>query len=126
MSERRRAIAFAAVGARPYHYRLLAALEHDGPMSQTELAWLTGIDPADIVAALDELTIRVSRAKDPADRRRNVVALTLAGRRHLDELEVVVRDVQASVLAPLTDDEQAELRRLLKKLLPPRPTPSGS
>lgn len=121
MSERRRARAFAEVGARPYHYRLLAALESDGPMSQTELAWATGIDPADIVAALDELATCVSRDKDSADRRRNVVALTPTGRRRLDELEVVVRDVQVSVLAPLTVDEQGELRRLLMKLMPSPP-----
>ncbi|GAB3834317.1 MarR family transcriptional regulator [Dactylosporangium cerinum] len=46
---------FAAVDARGYHYRLLAALADGGPASQAELGRRTGIDRSDVVAALNEL-----------------------------------------------------------------------
>lgn len=116
-SERLRAAAFAEVGARPHHYRLLAALEQDGPMSQTELAWMTGIDKADIVAELAMLDAYVSREQDAEDRRRNLVALTDAGQARLDELEQVVEQVQEQVLHALSERERATLMRLLRKTL---------
>ncbi|WP_316043476.1 helix-turn-helix domain-containing protein [Actinomadura sp. CNU-125] len=62
--------AFAAAGARGYHYRLLAALEEHGPASQADLGRRTGIDRSDVVAALNELAAghHVRRTPDPADR----------------------------------------------------------
>src|SRR3954447_21107240 len=59
--------AFAATGARGYHYRLLAALEEAGPASQADLGRRTSIDRSDVVAALNELAERrfVERRPDP-------------------------------------------------------------
>lgn len=111
--------ALAAAGARRYHYALLAALEEFGPASQAALGRRTGIDRSDMVATVNELAERmlVERRPDPADRRRNVVTLTPAGRRHLAELDLLIADAQDELLAPLTPDERTHLVHLLTRLV---------
>lgn len=110
--------AFAAEGVRGYHFRLLAALDQYGPASQADLGRHTGIDRSDVVATLNDLVERrlARRAPDPTDRRRNIVTLTEQGAATLERLDAVLGSVQEAVLAPLTDDEQKTLVRLLAKL----------
>ena len=109
----------ATAGSRGYHARLLAALDEFGPLSQASLGRHTGLDPSDVVAALNELTARgfVSRLRDPADARRNIVTLTAAGAEHLHVLDRLLGEVQEELLAPLSAPERAELVRLLERLL---------
>jgi DNA-binding MarR family transcriptional regulator len=108
---------FAEVGARGYHYRLLEPLL-DGPASQADLGRRTGIHFSDVVAALNELTAAgyVERRPDPADKRRNVVTITQAGRRRVAELADRAAAIQEELLAPLNPAERTELVRLLKLL----------
>lgn len=110
--------AFARSGVRGYHFRLLAALEELGRCSQAELVRVTGIDPSDVVATLDDLTAwgLATRNPDSADRRRNVVCATAAGIGRLGELDTLVGGVQETLLGPLTARERATLVRLLRKL----------
>src|SRR5581483_3263512 len=93
--------AFSSVGARGYHYRLLATLEEFGPASQAALGRHSGIHLSDMVAVVNELVDGklVERAPDPADRRRNVISLTAAGRRQLRRLEKRLADAQDELLA---------------------------
>lgn len=69
---------FGEVGARGYHYRILAALDEFGVASQAELGRRCNMDRSDVVAAINELAGRdhVERTPDPDDRRRNRVTLT--------------------------------------------------
>ncbi|MET8233302.1 MarR family winged helix-turn-helix transcriptional regulator [Micromonospora sp. NPDC005298] len=110
---------FAAHDLRGYHYRLLAALTEDGPASQADLGRRCGIDRSDVVAAVNDLAGRglVVRAPDPADRRRNVISLTDAGADEALRMTDTVRRVQDDLLTPLSTSEQAELTRLLTRLL---------
>jgi DNA-binding MarR family transcriptional regulator len=110
--------AFAAAASSGYVSRLLASLADEGEASQAELGRRTGIDPSDVVAALKDMTASgfVSRIRDPADARRNVVTLTRAGRAELRRLERVVNDIQERFLEPLTTAERRQLLRLLTKL----------
>jgi DNA-binding MarR family transcriptional regulator len=109
----------ATAGSRGYHARLLAALDEFGPLSQASLGRHTGLDPSDVVAALNHLTARgfVSRLPDPTDARRNIVTLTAAGAEHLEVLDRLLGEVQDELLAPLSAPERAELVRLLDRLL---------
>ncbi|MEU1843579.1 MarR family winged helix-turn-helix transcriptional regulator [Micromonospora sediminicola] len=109
----------AAVGARGYHFRLLATLDEFGAASQAALGRRSGIHVSDVVAALNELADRdyVTREPDPADRRRNVVTITPAGRRQLRRLETRLAVVQDELLAPLSPEERAQLSRLLTRVL---------
>ncbi|PGH44000.1 DNA-binding transcriptional regulator, MarR family [Micromonospora sediminicola] len=109
----------AAVDARGYHFRLLATLDEFGAASQAALGRRSGIHVSDVVAALNELADRdyVTREPDPADRRRNVVTITPAGRRQLRRLEKQLAVVQDELLAPLSPEERAQLSRLLTRVL---------
>jgi DNA-binding MarR family transcriptional regulator len=113
--------AFAQHGARGYHYRLLAALEEFGPESQRSLGRRTGIDPSDVVAALNDLESEgmVLRSRDGRDRRRNTINITASGTARLTELDAVVSRVQEALLAALTPRERSELLRMLGGLAHP-------
>lgn len=110
---------FASVHARGYHYRVLATLDDVGPASQAELGRRSGIHLSDMVATINELAARslVERAPDPADRRRNIVTLTAAGRRQLRRLEKQLAASQEVLLAPLSSEERRQLSALLSTLL---------
>jgi MarR family transcriptional regulator, lower aerobic nicotinate degradation pathway regulator len=110
---------FAREGARGYHYRLLTSLLDEGPASQAALGRRTGIHLSDMVAALNELEEGgfVERTPDPADRRRNVITVTEAGRRRAAQLDAGVRGIQEELLKPLDEAERQQLTTLLRKLL---------
>ncbi|MGO8890697.1 MAG: MarR family winged helix-turn-helix transcriptional regulator [Streptosporangiaceae bacterium] len=109
----------AVVGARGYHYRLLAALEEFGPASQASLGRRTSMDRSDVVAAINELAShgQVQRAPDPADHRRNVITITPVGTAHLQRLDGLLTDIQDELLAPLSPGERDQLTRLLSRVL---------
>jgi len=111
--------AFAAGGARAYHFRLLATLVEFGPASQAALGRHTGIDRSDVVAALNELVADgyVDRTPDPADGRRNIITLTASGRRQHKRLAALVERAQDEIFAPLTPADRARLTALLGRLL---------
>lgn len=110
--------AFAAAGARGYHYRMLAALEDLGPASQATVGRRAEMDRSDVVAALNELEADdfVERAPDPDDGRRKIVTITVAGRRRLKKLDEVVDTVQEQLLEPLSAAERAQLISLLGRI----------
>jgi DNA-binding MarR family transcriptional regulator len=110
--------AFAAAGSTGYISRLLASLADEGVASQAELSRRTGIDPSDVVAAINDLESSrlVTRQRDPRDARRNVITLTRKGRAELARLEATVAAVQERFLAPLSESERRQLTRILAKL----------
>jgi len=106
-------------GLRGYHYRLLSALEESGPTGQAELGRITSIDRSDVVAILNELEGLglISRTTDPQNRRRNIVTMTAAGAKRLDELELIVSEVQERLMAPLSPAQRTQFRRLIGKII---------
>jgi DNA-binding MarR family transcriptional regulator len=110
--------AFDREGLRGYHFRLLAALDEHGPGSQANLSRQTGIDRSDVVATLNQLVDGglAERHTDPADRRRNVIAITDDGVETLQRLDVALSAVQEAVLEPLTARQRATFTTLLAKL----------
>jgi DNA-binding MarR family transcriptional regulator len=109
----------AEIGARGYHYRLLATLDEYGPASQADLGRRTGIHFSDVVAATNDLAGHgfVERTPDPTDRRRNIVTITPAGRHRLDQLTQRLARIQEELLAPLSAPERDRLVGLLTRLL---------
>ncbi len=110
---------FGELGARGYHYRILAALDEFGVASQAELGRRCAMDRSDVVAAINELAAPgfVERAPDPQDRRRNMVSLTEAGERQLRRLDAALDRAQDDLLAPLGAADRQTLTRLLAELL---------
>jgi DNA-binding MarR family transcriptional regulator len=107
--------ALTAENLKPRQFQLLGLLHDEGPMAQRELGARLEIDPSILVTHLNPLEEEglVSRARDPADRRRHLVHLTEAGR------TAFVRALQAqceaadALLSALDGDERKEFRRLL-------------
>jgi DNA-binding MarR family transcriptional regulator len=111
--------AFALVGARGYHYRVLATLHEFGVSSQIALGRRCGMDRSDVVAAVNELVAegQVERTPDPDDRRRNLVTITQEGERQLRRLDRVLDAAQDRLLEPLAAEDRQHLHRLLTQVL---------
>jgi MarR family transcriptional regulator, lower aerobic nicotinate degradation pathway regulator len=109
----------AALDGRRHHYVLLAALDEGGPASQADLSRRTTIDRSDMVAAVNELAEHglVVRSPDATDRRRNVVSVTAAGRRHFRQLDRIIDQAQDELLAPLSPAERRALVDLLTRVV---------
>jgi DNA-binding MarR family transcriptional regulator len=109
----------AAAGGHAYHFAILAALDEFGPDSQVRIGRRCGIDQSDMHAMLNELTEQrhVARTPDPGDRRRNLITLTDAGRRRLEELDTRLTRVQYDVLNTLSATEGDTLIALLTRIL---------
>lgn len=106
------------LGARA-DFAVLAALEEYGALSQAEIGRRLGLDRNDVNGILNRLESarRVDRHADPADRRRNVVTITAAGRQNLEELQQHADAVQDELLSGLDVAERQQLHSLLAKLL---------
>lgn len=111
--------AFERAGARPYHYRILAALDEAGSVSQADLCRMTGLDRSDVSGAIELLSEAglVLREPDPSDRRRNIVSATNRGQTELRRLDAVLDDVQEEFLRPLTHAERQVFLGLINRLV---------
>lgn len=111
--------ALQAAGARRPHYTVLVALAEQGPASQADLGRALWMDRSDLHAVVSELEAGglISRERDATDRRRNVVALTAAGRRRLAELDAAVVAAQDALLASLDRADREQLVALLTRVV---------
>jgi MarR family transcriptional regulator for hemolysin len=88
-------------------------------VSQQEIARQLGIDKTTLVQTIDQLEAAglCERRPDPSDRRARMIFPTDAGRDRVSWAEAVVRDLEVELLEELSDDEAADLRRLLDRLV---------
>lgn len=98
---------------------VLSALRDFGARSQRELAESLDFDKSDLVGRIDRLERRgiVSRTRDPADRRRNQVALTRSGRALMARLDPIAQRSEDGLLDALTEAERTTLIELLQRVL---------
>lgn len=118
MSRWRLRKAFAALSMRTHEFAVLHYLAEAGPLSQRELGQALRVDPSNLVALLDELegSGSVLRRRDPADRRRQLVALTEAGMARLRQAEHAALDTEREMLDPLAPAERTQLHSLLERM----------
>jgi len=90
----------------------LVRLDRNGPATNSELAKIEQISPQSMGATIAALEARglVSRASDPADRRRVVLSVTAAGRAVLEAKRTSRARQVAEALAAFGDDDIATLR----------------
>ena len=106
-------------GVTPSQLRVLRVLAGVGsPLRVSELARRLDVIPRSATSVVDLLEERglVERRPDPDDRRATLVALTPSGTGVLGALRDRRAAGLAELLGRLTDDEQAELVRLLTVL----------
>jgi DNA-binding MarR family transcriptional regulator len=98
---------------------VLLLLDGREPESQQQAANRLGVDRTTMVGLLDGLESKglLARLPDPADRRRNVVALTNAGRKALREARAASDRAERELLADLSPAEARQLRDMLSRIL---------
>ncbi|MEU1821438.1 MarR family winged helix-turn-helix transcriptional regulator [Streptomyces abikoensis] len=118
--------ALAQDGMRMPHHAVLSAVADLGPVAQAELGRTTGFDPKDMVGILNDLQAQelITRTPDPADRRKNAIALTPAGRRRLARLTKLGDEANEALLAALTPAERELFLALLSRVVADT-TPGG-
>ena len=99
-------------------WAVLARLERDEGMMQTEMAGALEIQPISLVRLVDRLCEHglVERRPHPSDRRANCLYLTEPGRVRLSEMVPLAREISANVLASLSESDVAELLSRLVSL----------
>ena len=109
----------AELGFRPPCVGVLRTVHELGPVSQREISDEVGLDPSDVVGAVDILERGglVERHRDPEDRRRHAVVITPEGRERSERLKELMLAAEARALANLDADEQEQLVSLLEKAL---------
>ncbi|AWN14882.1 MarR family winged helix-turn-helix transcriptional regulator [Salinisphaera sp. LB1] len=104
-------------------YAVMLLLEAHPRLWQSQIAEALGLDRTTVTYLVDGLEKRdwVARQRDPADRRAHVVGLTEAGEQALADIKPAVIEAKKELLAPLSDDEQDQLRDLLTRLIAEAP-----
>ena len=99
-------------------FAALAKLYEVGPCSQNQLGRLICLDAATIKGVIDRLSKRklVTVVADVHDRRRHAVAVTARGRELTAAALKMAQEITGETLAPLSLEEQMQLRRLLNRL----------
>ncbi len=114
--------ALTSIGLNGREFLVLSFVRADDALSQQGLSERLGLDPTLVVGLVDTLEDRalVTRTKDPADRRRNILAVTAEGRAVHDAAIAAARRAEAAFLAPLSATRRTELRRALRTIMAPR------
>jgi DNA-binding MarR family transcriptional regulator len=117
---RRYKAALSPIGLKPRPTAALMQLRREGPISQQALAESLDIDPANLVAVLNQLEHEglATRRRDPADRRRHVVEITKRGVKRLDQVERAIAEVEDALFSALDPDERLQLQQLLARVSP--------
>jgi MarR family transcriptional regulator, organic hydroperoxide resistance regulator len=112
------ALADHGLRVRSYSALLLACDSGDG-MSQRDLAEALGLDPSQVVLLVDELAAAglVERRPSVTDRRTKLVYATEAGHAARASAQRAAAAAHAAQLEQLSDDERAQLRGLLERLV---------
>jgi len=118
---RQLAEAFATVNLKPRQFFALAFLNDRGPMSQQALGEALEVDPSILVSLLNPLEADglARRERDPADRRRHIVAITPRGIARLRAGQHARDTAERQLLAALDDNQRQQLAQLLRQIQPP-------
>lgn len=95
----------------------LSALWRTSPLSESELVAYTKMSASSLNRLLDRMEAKrlVMRAKDPADRRRTLVALGVRGR-ELSHLVSFYEDINKVIVDGFSTREQEQLVSLLERV----------
>jgi len=116
------------LGMRVKPYIALGFIRDHPGVSQQDLEAGMFMDANGVVILLNELESAryLVRRRDPQDRRRHIVELTAAGRHALERADKARETLEEEVLAVLTPEERATLRKLMRRVLEGLLQPSTS
>jgi DNA-binding MarR family transcriptional regulator len=106
----------AGSGLRPRHGEVLMHVAQTGSATQQHLMEALRVDASVLVGLLNDLETEglVQRLRDPADRRRHIVALSNRGREEQSALRKQLAVLQDGIFADLSVADRQTLRRLLR------------
>ena len=106
-------------GVTPVQFAILNALMDDPGEDQITLSSKVAFDPATFGSVIGRLESKgwVTRQADPLDRRRKLLWITAEGEAVALQMKRTASRAQVRILAPLDAEEQAQLMRLLGKLV---------
>ena len=107
-----------ALDITPGQFGMLAVIDSNPGLSQTQLGNALGIDRSTVVAMIDRLEARglVIRATAPNDRRSHALRLSEDGTAMLKKLEGMVRAHERHISRALSADDQRRLIQLLGRV----------
>jgi DNA-binding MarR family transcriptional regulator len=118
------------LGMRVKPYIALGFIRDHPGVSQQELEAAMFMDANAVVLLLNELESAryLIRRRDPQDRRRHIIEMTAAGRHALERADKARETLDEEVLAVLSAEERATLRKLMNRVLEGllQPSPSGA
>ena len=99
-------------------WRLMVLVACLGPLTNSEIAELGGMEPATVSRAAKSLTEAklVMSRRDSVDKRKTVITLTKSGARLFDQLSEFRQQQVAKIESCLTPTERQSFYRLLNKL----------
>ena len=114
--------ALAELGISAREFLVLTFVRAADGLSQQELSARLALDPTIVVGLVDGLENRdlMSRRRDPADRRRNVLSVTPAGEALQTDAVAAAARAEADFLGPLDPDQRRQLRQWLHAVMQPR------
>lgn len=103
----------------PVQYAALVAIKSNPSIDQVRLAGLIAYDRSTITGVIDRLVQKdlVARSSSSRDRRARELTITEEGERTLRGITPAVEAAQRIMLRGLTDEEGAELMRILRKAI---------
>ena len=118
VANRALACSLGELGLRAQQFGVLHLIGDAGPLSQADLAATLRLHASNLVRVLDEMEEAglIVRRRDPADRRRQYVAITVAGVQMLRRADRIAAETERELLAPLSAVEQTALRELLGRV----------
>jgi DNA-binding MarR family transcriptional regulator len=107
----------APLGLRSRHVVALTMLRDFGPLDQSQLRELLGIDPTSVVLLLNELEKDqlAERRRSPQDRRKHTVELTSEGSRKLANVETRMAIIEQELFSALDASELSRLYAMLQR-----------
>jgi DNA-binding MarR family transcriptional regulator len=104
----------------PGLFGVLVVIEANPGLKQTELARASHLDRSTVVSVIDNLERRglVERRQAENDRRSNAIVITCEGAALLKKLKRRVADHEKRLVEHLSEDEQATLVSLMKRIFP--------
>ena len=111
--------ALADYGLRERSFSVLTLACSGLEPTQRELADFLSLDPSQVVSLVDDLEHRglVKRAQGKQDRRAKIIVSTAEGRRIHTKARAGLEECERTQLAALSEEENGQLRALLKKAL---------
>ncbi len=103
----------------PVQAMVLILLNREDGVSAKKLGEQTQLDSATITGVLDRLEGMdvIIKKKNPADRRAILISLSEKGRNYAKELDELFEKAHNDFLNEFTDEEEVQLRTLLKRVL---------